>query len=344
MKDTIGVIGCGFVGKAVVKGFEQFADVKIYDTDEKKSIHDFKEVVNCDFVFICLPTPMISSEGGRANLSILEKCMEDISNVENRNKDSIYVIKSTVPIGTTKRFVSQYKNLRIVHNPEFLTARSAIIDFICPARNIVGADWGRDGKPVQDLLIDRFPGTRCIAMTSEESETVKYMANSFLATKVIFFNEMRLLVDKKNLDWDRVISGVMSDGRIGTSHYQVPGHDGDRGFGGLCVLPDAKVSVSSNFCYFPEFLNDEDSSYMRSHAYSNREIRIEDLYDEFKDRKKFHFLLIQSCNDKIEEIEDKYIRDVTVRDIDEEIYCFETSNSLFRCTSNHLMPVERQGK
>lgn len=238
MKNTIGIVGCGFVGKAVAKGFAQFADMKIYDVDEKKSTHNFEETINCDFVFLCLPTPMISAEGGQANLSILEKCIEDIDAVNGRNKDSIFIIKSTIPIGTTARLTSQYENLRIVHNPEFLTARSAIIDFICPARNIVGADSGRDGKPVQDLLIDRFPGTPCIAMTSQESETVKYMANCFFATKITFFNEMRLFIDKMGFSWERIIEGVMSDGRIGTSHYEVPGHDGDYGYGGTCFPKD----------------------------------------------------------------------------------------------------------
>lgn len=238
MKDQIGVIGCGFVGKAVVKGFAQFADIKIYDVDEKKSTHTFEEVANSEFVFLCLPTPMISAEGGKANLSILDSCIKDIDSLENRNKDSIYIIKSTVPIGTTKRLSEQYKDMYFIHNPEFLTARSAIIDFICPARNIVGYENIFAGGKVRDLLVRRFPGTSCFIMTSEESETVKYVANCFFSTKVMFFNEMKLFIDKRGLSWDRIIEGVMADGRIGTSHYEVPGHDGELGFGGTCLPKD----------------------------------------------------------------------------------------------------------
>jgi UDPglucose 6-dehydrogenase len=238
MKDTIGIVGCGFVGKAVAKGFAQFADIRIYDVDAKKTTHSFEETIDCDFVFLCLPTPMISAEGGKANLSILNGCIEKINDTEGRNEHSIFILKSTVPIGTTKGLSEQYGDIRIVHNPEFLTARSAIIDFICPARTIVGAENATTGLKVQGLLERRFPGTPCIAMTSQESETVKYMANCFFATKVMFFNEMKLFIDKKELDWNRIIRGVMSDGRIGTSHYEVPGHDGDKGFGGTCFPKD----------------------------------------------------------------------------------------------------------
>jgi UDPglucose 6-dehydrogenase len=238
MKDVIGIVGCGFVGKAVAKGFAQFADIKIYDIDPLKSTHTLEETVNSDFVFLCLPTPMISAEGGKANLKILEDVVEKINNVRDRNKESVYIIKSTVPIGTTKRLSEKYTDMYFVHNPEFLTARSAIIDFICPARNIVGYQEVLAGSRVRDLLLRRFPGTECFIMSSEESETVKYVANCFFATKLSFFNEMKLLIDKKGLSWGRIMEGVMADGRIGTSHYEVPGHDGDAGWGGICFPKD----------------------------------------------------------------------------------------------------------
>ena len=82
-------------------------------------------------------------------------------------------------------------------------------------------------------------------MKSKESEFVKYFANSFFATKVSFFNEMFLLSDKLNLSWDKIVGGVMSDGRIGISHYQVPGHDGDFGFGGTCFPKDINAFIET---------------------------------------------------------------------------------------------------
>ena len=243
MNYNIGVIGKGFVGTAIVKGFAQFADVKTYDIDPKKSSHSFEEVINCNFVFLCLPTPMLDANGDKANLAILEDCVDKISRAKDGNKLSIYILKSTVPVGTTEDLSRKYKNMEFVHSPEFLTARSALIDFICPARNIVGYVNVEVGKKVQKLLQDRFPGTPCFFMKSKESEMVKYIANCFFATKVIFFNEAKLLVEKEELDWDKILEGVMSDGRIGTSHYQVPGHDGDRGFGGTCFPKDINALI-----------------------------------------------------------------------------------------------------
>jgi UDPglucose 6-dehydrogenase len=75
------------------------------------------------------------------------------------------------------------------------------------------------------------------------AEQVKYTANCFFAVKIMFFNEMRLLSDSLQTDWDCVLKGVLSDGRIGISHVQVPGHDGDMGFGGKCFPKDINALI-----------------------------------------------------------------------------------------------------
>jgi UDPglucose 6-dehydrogenase len=82
-------------------------------------------------------------------------------------------------------------------------------------------------------------------MSSDESEFVKYAANCFFATKVMFFNEMLLLAEKKGLNWKKIEEGVMSDGRIAKSHFQVPGHDGDKGFGGTCFPKDINALIKT---------------------------------------------------------------------------------------------------
>lgn len=244
-KSSIGICGLGFVGKAVAKGFCHFAEVKSYDVDKNKTSHDFVEVISSDFVFICVPTPMVSAEGGKADLSIIYGLFERISNAVDRNPDTVFLIKSTVPVGTTKDLIQKTGINQIVHCPEFLTARSALIDFITPSRTIIGGQSDIAIASAAKLMEDRFPGTRCFVMTSDESEMVKYMANCFFATKVTFFNEMKLLIDKLGLDWDQILDGVMSDGRIGLSHYQVPGYDGDRGFGGSCFPKDINALIVS---------------------------------------------------------------------------------------------------
>jgi UDPglucose 6-dehydrogenase len=85
-------------------------------------------------------------------------------------------------------------------------------------------------------------------MTSDESELVKYIANCFLATKVSFFNEVHAFSEAKGCNWDTVMAGVTSDHRIGNSHYQVPGPDGDSGFGGTCFPKD----INSLICQMNE--------------------------------------------------------------------------------------------
>jgi len=235
-KFKIGIIGNGFVGNAINKGLNHYHDVKIYDVNESKSTDTLESVIQQEIVFVCLPTPMFKDSLECDTSYIINFFNTVITYTYNPN--TIYVIKSTVPIGTTEMLCEKFKPLRIVHSPEFLTARSALIDFITPSRNIVGGKEENGLFTVKKLYEERFPGVTCQTMTSNESEFVKYFANCFFATKVSFFNEMHLLTKKLNLSWDKILGGVMTDGRIGISHYQVPGHDGDYGFGGTCFPKD----------------------------------------------------------------------------------------------------------
>jgi len=243
VRKSIGIIGMGFVGKAVAKGFMLFAVIRTYDIIPELSSHSFKEVINSDIVFICLPTPINKSEKGKCDLSIIYGFFDKLSGIENRNKKTIFVIKSTVPIGTTKKLSKKYNINNLLHCPEFLTARAALIDFICPARNIIGGKNQKAIKILKQLLEERFPGTSCHIMTSDESEFIKYAANCFFAVKVSYFNEIKLLTEKLNLDWDKILKGILTDGRIGQSHYEVPGYDGKRGYGGSCFPKDINAFI-----------------------------------------------------------------------------------------------------
>ena len=239
---SVGVVGVGFVGSSVVKGFNLFTQVKFYDQNPSRGFHTLAEVMNCEFVFVCLPTPMECACGGKCDLSIMEAFFDSLRHTLPSQK-TIIIIKSTVPVGTTKRFTERYPYLNIAHSPEFLTARSAALDFICTTRNVVGSEEEWIAEQVAELYRYRFPGIPCHVMTSQESEMVKYMVNSYLATKVIFFNEMRLLSDKLGLNWDNLLAGILSDGRIAHTHYQVPGHDGLRGYGGACFSKDVNALI-----------------------------------------------------------------------------------------------------
>jgi len=242
MQKTIGVIGNGFVGNAVAKGFENHLDVLIYDLDDTRSTHSYEDTLQCDFVFVCLPTPMIDAEGGRCNLSILDKFFKEASEV---NTQATFIIKSTVPIGTTERLCNEYPNMNIIHNPEFLTAANAEYDFVNADRHVFGGSSNLVSS-VAKMYQSIFPSIPIIKMKSTESECVKYFANCFLAAKVMIFNEMKMLCNELgDVNYDNIMDGVCSDDRIGHSHTHVPGPDGDYGFGGTCFPKDINSLINT---------------------------------------------------------------------------------------------------
>ena len=242
----IGIVGRGFVGSAVEFGFSAQtgcdAEVKIYDKDSTKSINTLEETINeSEFIFLSVPTP--SNEDGSINTDILDKALEDISKI-NKQKDNIILIRSTVTPGTTKSLQNKFKNLNIVFNPEFLTERSAKFDFINQSRFILGGKRKYTSR-VGNLMKWRFGNSVPIIYTSyQTAEMIKYMNNCYFATKVSFLNEMKLIADKCNANWDVAVEGFVRDGRIGYSHLSVPGPDGKLGFGGSCFPKDIQALIS----------------------------------------------------------------------------------------------------
>lgn len=245
----IGVVGCGFVGNAISEGFKNIADIYKYDIDPQKKTHEINEILDvCDYIFICLPTPMVCAEGGDADLSII---FDFFAGIKKIKEDCVFVIKSTVPIGTTKLISEKYNIKNIVHNPEFLTAKNALYDFMHPDRIVIGGQNNFAIEKVVELYhklfaeLISFNVIPIFTMSSDESEMVKYVANAFLATKVSFFNEMRLLSDKKQMNWNRVVDGVTSDKRIGKSHSIVSSIPEEKGFSGNCFCKDINALIKS---------------------------------------------------------------------------------------------------
>ena len=242
----IGVVGNGFVGGAVRNGFSPNvgcdAEVKVYDKNPTKSTHSLLEVVNdSDFVFISVPTP--SFEDGKINLQILDDCLRDISSMSTK-QDTIFLIRSTIVPGTTRKLQNKYNTLNLVFNPEFLTERSANFDFINQSRFIVGGSI-KNVEKVSSLFRWRFGETVSIIETDYESaEMVKYMTNTFLATKISFLNDMKILSEAVDAEWYDVLEGFIRDGRVGHTDLNVPGHDGKFGFGGSCFPKDIQAIIN----------------------------------------------------------------------------------------------------
>ena len=239
---NIGIVGNGFVGSAIAAGFALHANVMIYDKDPLRATHGLSEVLEqCEFIFVGVPTPMESVENGQIDLTILDNVMAEISSL-NKDNDNIIIIKSTVVPGTTQRYIEKYSDLNIVFNPEFLTERTARLDFINASRIVLGGSHELCER-VEKLYRIRFIATPIIKTDAESAEFIKYMCNCFFATKVAYMNEMYQMARAHGLDWGTIMAGFLSDGRIGNSHTDVPGHDGDYGYGGKCFPKDINAFI-----------------------------------------------------------------------------------------------------
>ena len=242
----IGIIGRGFVGSAVEFGFSPNtgcdAELRVYDKDPSKSLNTLSDVVNeSDFIFVSVPTP--SNRDGSINTDIVEDVFDEM-NQHNYRRDNIFLLRSTVIPGTTRKIQKNCRKLNIVFNPEFLTERSAKFDFINQARFILGGEDENVNK-VEELFKWRFGESLSVIKTNfETAELIKYMNNCFLATKISFMNEMRLIANSCGVNWEDAVEGFVRDGRVAHSHTKVPGPDGKYGFGGSCFPKDIQAIIS----------------------------------------------------------------------------------------------------
>ena len=234
-KLNIGIIGNGFVGEAQAFAFSPIANVKIFDIDPIKSTCSLENVHKSDFVFVCVPTPMF--EDGSQDFSYVEDVFK------NAISKPIYIIKSTILPGSTEKLSKKYQDLQIIFSPEFLTERTAKLDMLTQSRIILGGDKELVNK-VEKFFLLRFKNKHIIKTDSITAELIKYMNNCFFATKVSIMNEFKLLCDVIGANWEDALNGFASDGRIGDSHLNVPGHDGKLGYGGTCFPKDVTSLIN----------------------------------------------------------------------------------------------------
>jgi len=239
-KETLGIIGQGFVGSAVREGMKNHFEIFAFDKDPNKYSNVesiFHIVESTGITFLCVPTPMKKS--GECDLSIVRNALTEIDNVAKALcvEGYIVVIKSTVPPGTTQMLNEEFPKLDIVFNPEFLTEANAIEDYKNQNRIIVGGERPGSTK-VKAIFAKAFPKIPIIKTSSTIAETIKYVTNTFLALKVSYANEMYQMCQALGIDYDKVIEYARYDDRLGNSHWSVPGPDGDFGFGGHCFPKD----------------------------------------------------------------------------------------------------------
>ena len=244
---VIGIVGQGFVGKALKSGFEKHYKIETYDKFiESKSTCDLADLVaKSEVIFVCVPTPM--DKDGTCHTGIVEEVVKEIDKWSyaywgNIDKKPTIVIKSTVAPGTTDKLHRKYKSVDVIFNPEFLTEANFIDDFKNQNRIILGG-IRRGTNKLRQIYSKVFPKTTIVKTSATYAEMVKYFSNCFLATKVSFANEMKQICDGLDLDYDKVVEYATYDERLGKSHWAVPGPDGELGFGGHCLPNDLSALI-----------------------------------------------------------------------------------------------------
>ena len=235
----IGIIGIGFVGGALLKSFTKLNIEPVCYDKYKKEYNKIDMIIKTDIIFLCLPTLLKED-----NNYDIEPIKENLLYLSKNNYKGIIAIKSTITPETIDNFSEIYENLKICHNPEFLTARTAFEDFHNQQHIIIGNGLNMNNKDIDKIELfyrKNYPEANISICNSKESESMKLFSNSFYASKVILFNEYYLLCKKNNTDFGKVKELMLKNNWINPMHTNVPGLNNELGFGGACFPKDTKA-------------------------------------------------------------------------------------------------------
>lgn len=257
----IGIVGLGVVGNAIYENFRGAHEIFIHDLSMGTSIRDVTN--NCDFAYICVPTPT-DINSGCCDVSAIESTLGEMP-------DGFSVaIKSTIIPGTTQALKKKYPEIKIACSPEFLRAAHSVEDFKNQKMLVVGTDDYKLSKTILNHHLDSGIDVlkAFFVVTPAQAEIVKYAMNTFYALKVLFGNKFQELTEIMGEDWSKIkqIITFPRDRGIIDTHLE---DMGNKGFGGHCLPKDAFA--------FSKLLDDHgiDSNLIRTILSENRKYRKE---------------------------------------------------------------------
>lgn len=266
--EKIVVVGAGYVGMSIATMLSNNNQVILVDNDEKKieqinnkisTIKD-KDIQDClsnkdlnligttdskfayrDASYIIIATPTdFDYQSNFFDTSIVESVLDEIISL---NKKVLIIIKSTIPLGFTQKMNFKYKTDKIIFSPEFLREGSALKDNLNPSRIVFGGNKTEYLKDFSEIFLSSINNADSVDIMytgSNEAEAIKLFANTYLAMRVAFFNELDTFSIEKNLDTRDIILGISQDKRIG-NYYNNPSF----GYGGYCLPKDSNQLLSS---------------------------------------------------------------------------------------------------
>lgn len=220
----IGIVGYGFVGRAVEYGFN---GTDSFIVDPKYDDSTIKELcsLNPEAIFVCVPTP-----NNDTNYSILTNVLDEI--FSNHYKGMV-VVKSTI-------LPDYIINYDVIYNPEFLSRDTAFDDFVNPHLLIIGGNRSEELLELYETKSQVKPKNTFLTDIKTAS-LIKYTLNTFFATKITFMNQIHDVSEKMNVDYDELKNIISKHPWVGNYHLNVPGNDGSRGFGGPCLPKDTEA-------------------------------------------------------------------------------------------------------